>query len=234
MFLPYITGEWSSDNMTWEIGANGGLALALVWLYFMCWSSYGIEVVATFAPEYHDTERDTARALRAAALFSGGRLRAAPARRGRHARHDGDRRGRRRSSRSTTRRSTRSSGSGLANVMIFCVVGGPGPVDEHRDDGRLESAVRHLEGRDDDQGVRGAEQAPRARPRDDARRDPEHLPDQRLRRRARDPRGQQRGLRVRHLHGAVARSSCCAATGPTGRGRSGCRTTGCRSPACCS
>ena len=71
MFLPYLTGEWSSSNMQWEIGANGGLALALVWLYFMCWSSYGIEVVATFAPEYQDTERDTARGLRAAALFSG-------------------------------------------------------------------------------------------------------------------------------------------------------------------
>jgi amino acid transporter len=71
MFLPYVTGEWSSDNMNWLIGANGGLALALVWLYFMCWSSYGIEVVATFAPEYQDTERDTARGLRAAALFSG-------------------------------------------------------------------------------------------------------------------------------------------------------------------
>ncbi len=70
MFFPYITGDWSSDNMQWEIGANGGLALALTWLYFMCWSSYGIEVVATFAPEYQDTERDTARALRAAALFS--------------------------------------------------------------------------------------------------------------------------------------------------------------------
>ena len=71
MFLPYVTGEWSSDNMNWAIGANGGLALALVWLYFMCWSSYGIEVVATFAPEYQDTEADTARGLRAAALFSG-------------------------------------------------------------------------------------------------------------------------------------------------------------------
>src|SRR5215217_4236117 len=70
MFLPYVTGEWSSDNMEWAIGANGGLALALVWLYFMCWSSYGIEVVATFAPEYQDTERDTRMALRAAALFS--------------------------------------------------------------------------------------------------------------------------------------------------------------------
>jgi amino acid transporter len=71
MFLPYVTGEWSSDNMNWAIGANGGLALALTWLYFMCWSSYGIEVVATFAPEYQNTEEDTARGLRAAALFSG-------------------------------------------------------------------------------------------------------------------------------------------------------------------
>jgi amino acid transporter len=71
MFLPYLTGDWSSSNMEWNIGSGGGLALALVWLYFMCWSSYGIEIVATFAPEYHDTERDTARALRAAALFSG-------------------------------------------------------------------------------------------------------------------------------------------------------------------
>jgi amino acid transporter len=71
MFLPYLTGDWSSSNMDWNIGTGGGLPLALVWLYFMCWSSYGIEIVATFAPEYHDTERDTAKALRAAALFSG-------------------------------------------------------------------------------------------------------------------------------------------------------------------
>src|SRR3954466_7796135 len=27
MFAPYITGDWSSANMTWEIGKNGGLAL---------------------------------------------------------------------------------------------------------------------------------------------------------------------------------------------------------------
>jgi amino acid transporter len=70
MFLPYVTGEWSSSNMQWEIGANGGLALALVWLYFMCWSSYGIETVASFAPEYHTTETDTPMALRTSALFS--------------------------------------------------------------------------------------------------------------------------------------------------------------------
>jgi amino acid transporter len=123
MFLPYLTGDWSSSNMEWAIGANGGLALALVWLYFMCWSSYGIEVVATFAPEYHDTEVDTARALRAAALFSavvyvllplgvGGTL-------GTSTIADG----------SLTLTFYGDAfdaivGSGLANVMIFCVVGG--------------------------------------------------------------------------------------------------------------
>lgn len=70
MFFPYITGDWAGSNLDFNIGANGGLALALTWLYFMCWSSYGIEVVATFAPEYRDTQRDTRMALRTAALFS--------------------------------------------------------------------------------------------------------------------------------------------------------------------
>jgi amino acid transporter len=70
MFLPYVTGDWSSDNMTWEIGAGGGLALALTWLYFMGWSSYGFETVAAFAPEYKNPETDTPRALRSAAAFS--------------------------------------------------------------------------------------------------------------------------------------------------------------------
>jgi amino acid transporter len=70
MFFPYITGDWHSANMQWNIGTGGGLPLVLTWLYFMCWSSYGIEVVATFAPEYHDTQRDTPKALRSAALFS--------------------------------------------------------------------------------------------------------------------------------------------------------------------
>jgi len=123
MFLPYVTGDWSSSNMTWEIGANGGLALALTWLYFMCWSSYGIEVVATFAPEYHNTEVDTAKALRAAALFSalvyallplglGGTLgtEAVAADETIIAFY--------------TQAFDAIVGSGLANVMIFCVVAG--------------------------------------------------------------------------------------------------------------
>jgi amino acid transporter len=70
MFLPYVTGDWESSNMTWEIGAGGGLGLALTWLYFMGWSSYGFETVAAFAPEYHNPEWDTPRALRASAAFS--------------------------------------------------------------------------------------------------------------------------------------------------------------------
>jgi amino acid transporter len=70
MFLPYVTGDWSSSNMQWEIGANGGLGLALTWLYFMGWSSYGFETVAAFAPEYHSTVTDTPKALRASAAFS--------------------------------------------------------------------------------------------------------------------------------------------------------------------
>jgi amino acid transporter len=70
MFLPYLTGDWESSNMTWEIGAGGGLGLAMTWLYFMGWSAYGFETVAAFAPEYHDPEWDTPRALRASAAFS--------------------------------------------------------------------------------------------------------------------------------------------------------------------
>jgi amino acid transporter len=42
----------------------------LTWLYFMGWSSYGFEAVASFAPEYHDPAQDTAKALRASAAFS--------------------------------------------------------------------------------------------------------------------------------------------------------------------
>jgi amino acid transporter len=70
MFLPYVTGDWHSSNMQWNIGSGGGLGLALTWLYFMGWSSYGFEAVASFAPEYRDPVRDTPRALRASAAFS--------------------------------------------------------------------------------------------------------------------------------------------------------------------
>jgi amino acid transporter len=70
MVGPYLAGDWSADNMTWAVGENGGIALALTWLYFMGWSAYGFEACATVAPEYRDTARDTPKALRASALFS--------------------------------------------------------------------------------------------------------------------------------------------------------------------
>src|SRR4051812_13993565 len=69
MFFPYLTGDWSGSNFEWNIGSGGGMALVITWLYFMCWSAYGIEVVATFAPEFQDTEVDTPKALRSSALF---------------------------------------------------------------------------------------------------------------------------------------------------------------------
>ena len=67
MFLPYLTGEWSSATFT---NPAGNWRLAVVWLYIMCWTSLGVEVCATFTPEYRNGSRDAARALRAAALFS--------------------------------------------------------------------------------------------------------------------------------------------------------------------
>jgi len=69
--LPYFTGSWSSGNMHFTItGPWGGWQLALVWLYIMGWSAYGVETCATFAPEYKDTVRDTNLALKTSALFS--------------------------------------------------------------------------------------------------------------------------------------------------------------------
>ena len=71
MIVPFVSGDFHSANMTWTVGGQwGGLRVAFVWLFLMCWSAYGIEVCASFAPEYHDTKRDTALALRSAASFS--------------------------------------------------------------------------------------------------------------------------------------------------------------------
>jgi len=74
IFLPYLTGNWESSNLTWTLNDEGqpwgGLKTALVWLFVMGWSSYGVETCATFAPEYKDTVRDTSLALRSSAIFS--------------------------------------------------------------------------------------------------------------------------------------------------------------------
>ena len=68
---PFVTGNWHASNLHFGMGATPlGLKLALVWLYVMGWSSYGVETCAAFAPEYRDTVRDTNLALKSAALFS--------------------------------------------------------------------------------------------------------------------------------------------------------------------
>jgi amino acid transporter len=71
IIVPYLTGDWHSANVTYVHPAgHSDFSVWMVWLFIMCWSAYGIEICASFAPEYHDTKRDTALALRAAASFS--------------------------------------------------------------------------------------------------------------------------------------------------------------------
>ncbi len=74
MFLSFINGDWTSSNMQFALNdgglAWGGWQLALIWLWLMSWSAWGVDTCATFAPEYKETVRDTRLALRSAALFS--------------------------------------------------------------------------------------------------------------------------------------------------------------------
>jgi amino acid transporter len=70
IFGGYISGDWHSANIhATFLGPWGGLKLALVYMFILGWSAYGTEACATFAPEYHDTRRDTHRALRSASMF---------------------------------------------------------------------------------------------------------------------------------------------------------------------
>jgi amino acid transporter len=75
MVVPFFLSDFSFSHLSWGlVGAAGStwgaVQLALAWLYLNAWSAYGIEVCATFAPEYHDTDRDTRKALIRAAMFS--------------------------------------------------------------------------------------------------------------------------------------------------------------------
>ncbi len=70
IIVPYLTGHWHSSNMTWGISHFSGFQLAMVYMFLNAWSAYGVEVCATFAPEYRDTKRDTALALRSTAMFA--------------------------------------------------------------------------------------------------------------------------------------------------------------------
>ena len=71
IILPYLTGDWHASNLHSSFpGPWGGVKVALVYLFILAWSAYGTEICATFAPEYHDTQRDTALALKSASIFA--------------------------------------------------------------------------------------------------------------------------------------------------------------------
>lgn len=72
MFGGYLSGDFHGSNLAFNFPAGAGDAtlLALTWMYFMGWSAYGFEAVATFAPEYHEPKHDLPTGLRTAALFS--------------------------------------------------------------------------------------------------------------------------------------------------------------------
>ena len=167
-------GQHALDLNWHSLTGDNGIKLVIVWLYVMCWSSYGMECCATFAPEYHDTARDTGKALRVAAVFGVivygllplgavgtfgdqnitldnylGSFYADDV-----PRHPGD-------------------GDRVSDHPALCR---HRARDEHRHGGRVAGALRHLPGRDDHPLVREAEPLPRAGERHDPGRAPEHRP----------------------------------------------------------
>ena len=75
MIVPFFLSTYHASNLSFGLFAAGGNAwgifrLTVAWLYLNGWSAYGVEVCATFAPEYHDTKKDTAKALNRSAVFS--------------------------------------------------------------------------------------------------------------------------------------------------------------------
>ncbi len=67
--LPLLSSDWSPSELTWNLHGMAGFHKALVWLYIMAWTTFGIEVCATFAPEYKNSVKDTTKAIKAAVLF---------------------------------------------------------------------------------------------------------------------------------------------------------------------
>jgi amino acid transporter len=71
-FVPFLTSNWHSSNVSWLISTSmpwAGWKVVLVWLYVMGWTVYSSEMCASFAPEYKNTQKDTARSLKATAVF---------------------------------------------------------------------------------------------------------------------------------------------------------------------
>jgi amino acid transporter len=68
---PAVSGNWHAHNVHFALISNqwGGVKIALVYLFIMYWSSNGVEVCATFTPEYK-SRRDSTIALRSAGAFS--------------------------------------------------------------------------------------------------------------------------------------------------------------------
>lgn len=65
---PFLTGDFSAAHLHYHVTPSGlpgtNVTLFIVWLYLMGWTTYGLEIVATFTPEFRVPQRDFPRALR--------------------------------------------------------------------------------------------------------------------------------------------------------------------------
>jgi len=70
--VPLFTGDVQLSRLHAHLGATGlsGVKIGLVWLYVMFWTVGGVEMAASFTPEFRRDWRDTARALLAIGIFS--------------------------------------------------------------------------------------------------------------------------------------------------------------------
>ncbi|PBC53390.1 APC family permease [Rhodococcus sp. ACPA1] len=59
--------QWSTSNLSWSVA--GDWKTVVVVFYVTAWAVYAGEIVASFAPEYKDTSRDTSKAMSRISLF---------------------------------------------------------------------------------------------------------------------------------------------------------------------
>ena len=193
--LPFLNGDFHSSNLTYKLNdpglAWGGWQLALVWIWIMIWSAGAVRPARPSRPSTR-----TRSATRERRSLVGGVLLLIV---------------------NTLVPIGLTGGVGAKIVEAYDYVGalnhlvGQGRdrllrrrlcrelhhLDEHGDRGRQPRALRHLEGRHDDQAARAAEPVQRARERDDARHGHQH-PLRALRRQpVRHPRREQHRLRAR-------------------------------------
>ena len=129
----------------------------IVWLYVMCWSSYGMECCATFAPEYNDPRGTRRRPFACAAMFGVivyGLLPLGAV--GTFGDQNITLDNYLGSFYADTFHDILGSGTGVA-IILLCA--GHRAGDEHRHGGRIAGALRHLAGRDDHPLAREAERA---------------------------------------------------------------------------